>query len=568
VLENTKNELADIERTTAAAIESLAETFRSLAAQADTILALTGDIVAYVEKESFSALLPTLHALSSTTRNFIGDRVRATSGILETVTSEVELLQKLLQITRGQEGIAQQTKALTVLTNVEVARLGEGGEGFQYLARELAGFSKSVTRGTEELERQTRDHLKGIVGTQRTLATEQPRLREDFAHMELDLSETLATVESSLARLAQTPAQFRGSAQQVAQQIGGVVTAIQSHDITRQQIEHVQESLTLISTLTAGDALHTAEALPERGKAYAGLAIQIQQLQSSMETVARWVGQIHTCMHDILEVSASEVAGIGSLVLNNERELAAQLAQLERLDHESRAHSKRIQESLGGLASLMHLFRDHVNKSNTNRDSLRLLTFNSIIEGGRVGSRAAAILAIADVIKEISADWSVSTDQSEQTMQQVANLTARANALMEPFSASSEERLGEARTETALSLDTLRTAATVAARQAQETQLATERMQAGASAVGQYVTILQGCCDRISAVLAKMERVRQQWETEQPNVKDHYDPAEIEQLFGASYTTERERAILHAVLDGAALPVEQQGDQGNEVELF
>ena len=36
---------------------------------------------------------------------------------------------------------------------MEVARIGAGGEGFQYLARELAGFSKSVSEDIQELGR-------------------------------------------------------------------------------------------------------------------------------------------------------------------------------------------------------------------------------------------------------------------------------------------------------------------------------------------------------------------------------------------------------------------------------
>jgi hypothetical protein len=35
--------------------------------------------------------------------------------------------------------------------------------------------------------------------------------------------------------------------QEIAQQIAGVVAAVQAHDITRQQIEHVQQAFALIS---------------------------------------------------------------------------------------------------------------------------------------------------------------------------------------------------------------------------------------------------------------------------------------------------------------------------------
>ena len=54
--------------------------------------------------------------------------------------------------------------------------------------------------------------------------------------MEVDLGNALAVVDSSLSQLSRTPVQFRTCVEDVAQQIAGVVAAVQSHDITRQQI--------------------------------------------------------------------------------------------------------------------------------------------------------------------------------------------------------------------------------------------------------------------------------------------------------------------------------------------
>jgi hypothetical protein len=52
------------------------------------------------------------------------------------------------------------------------------------------------------------------------------------------------------------------------------------------------------------------------------------------------------------------------------------------------------------------------------------------------------------------------------------------------------------------------------------------------------------------------------------DVKERYDPAEVEQLFSAFYTTEMERDVLRAALRGTELPVAQQTFVGNSVELF
>jgi hypothetical protein len=135
-------------------------------------------------------------------------------------------------------------------------------------------------------------------------------------------------------------------------------------------------------------------------------------------------------MGGILRVSVSDVVGIGPSALEQERELSSQLADIERLERQSQAYSKRIQRTFGGLADLMQLVTEHLQRSKSVHNHLRLLTFNSIIEATRLGTQAAAILAIANCIKGISVEWGKITDQSGQAMQEVLNLVKQTNELM------------------------------------------------------------------------------------------------------------------------------------------
>jgi len=114
----------------------------------------------------------------------------------------------------------------------------------------------------------------------------------------------------------------------------------------------------------------------------------------------------------------------------------------------------------------------------------------------------------------------------------------------------------------------LRVAAEFAARQAQETQGSTEKMQAKTSEVERSVALLDACFGRIDAVVIQIENVRKEWETHQPEVKTSHDAGQVEELFGACYTTEMERAVLRAALAGGPLPAATASFAGNSVELF
>jgi chromosome segregation ATPase len=243
----------------------VARAFEGLAGHTDTIVSLAAAIVGCVENENVSSVLPQVQTLGAAARVFIGDRLQATTGILETVTTEVKLLRQLSRVAGDQEAIAFEIKALSVLTNIEVARLGTVGAGFHYLAQELANFSKSVIEDTKELARHTDGRRAAIEETRRVLSAELPRLREELARIEVELGNALAVVDASLTQLSSTPVQLRTCVEDIARQIAGVVAAVQTHDITRQQIEHVQAAFALIWRMASfRNCLGPTPALPSR----------------------------------------------------------------------------------------------------------------------------------------------------------------------------------------------------------------------------------------------------------------------------------------------------------------
>ena len=61
--------------------------------------------------------------------------------------------------------------------------------------------------------------------------------------MEDDIGKTLQVDRRRSERTGENSGAIPACAEETAQQIAGVVAAIQAHDITRQQIEHVQQSL-------------------------------------------------------------------------------------------------------------------------------------------------------------------------------------------------------------------------------------------------------------------------------------------------------------------------------------
>ncbi len=329
VLAGAGDELESLACSSETEIESVLRAFKSLASQADTISKQAASIVGRIEKESMASVLASVQSLGETVKDFLGRRLEAASTILGTLQEEEKALLQLIRLTQSQEAIARHLRALSVLTNVEVARLGSSGGNFQLLAQELSSFSESLSQQTLELGSDTKRRQKAIAETRNELALSLPRLRDEMTHMEDDIGNTLQLIDAGLSKQAEVPGQFRRCAEQTMQETAGVVAAIQAHDITRQQIEHVQQALQLIASRIASADESRDHDIPV---AHAGLRIQILQLKNIQETVANWTSQVGRCMEGIQQLSASGVAGIGPTVLGQEQELSAELAHIELAD--------------------------------------------------------------------------------------------------------------------------------------------------------------------------------------------------------------------------------------------
>ena len=546
-------------------VSKVTHAFRSLAGEAGQILRQSAGIVASVGNENMNTALSTVQALSETVQKLLGQRVDAATSILETLQTEEVLLSRLAWTTQCQEAIAGHLKALSVLTNVEVAQMGEAGSGFQFLARELYSFAKSVSEQTQELARQSQGRKQAIEETRCELAASLPSLRAELLRAESGLSETLRVIGEGFSQLASVPGRFQIRAETTTQQIAGVVSAIQAQDITRQQIEHVQSGLQLIAPTLAGEGL-----LPraELSIAYAGLTIQMGQLRNIQVTVGNWVSQVGSCIGGIHELSASEVVDAGAIVLAQECELAAQLARVEELQQKSHAYGVRIQHTVQELFSLVELVNEHLKRSQAIRQRLQLLTFNSLIEAHHLGRQGRVVSAIANLIKSVSAEWIVIADQSHSAIAQIVDLARQTNRVMEVFSDSSSEKLWENQVQSSVALEGVRKAAVFVAREAAQMQSVTEKMQTHVQQAGNTVELLQASFAHLGVALEHVEALAGGLQKSCPQITECSDPAEVEKLFSLTYTTEIERQILQSVLRGTPVPVLEASLAGNAVEFF
>jgi uncharacterized phage infection (PIP) family protein YhgE len=453
-----------------------------------------------------------------------------------------------------------------MMTNIEMGRLGNSGAAFEYLVGVLNNFSKTLSEDTDELESRTDARRIAIEATSRLLASELAPLTEELVNIRGELGNDLAQLESSLGELAEIPAQFKADVEKIGEQIAGVVAAIQSYDITRQQIDHVQQAIARIANEIPG-RLRRANS-QQRTRTSLGIKIQIYQLQHIRETVANWISRIRDCMGVMLKVSGSNLAGIGPILRDREREVSARLANTESLQNKSKAQSEAIFHKVGEPSGLVQLIQEQVEKAAVTRQTLHLLSLNTALEADRLGGEGNAVLEISKGISDLSLEWGSITDQSGRALDEISELVELINSLTATFSQVEEHKLLESQSHVRDALQKLRATSEFAVRQACDIERGIGAMRSMAGGMTQSVDLLDRSYRQIDTILIGLEDLQLQLEANSSDSAGEYDPEEMKEYFSASYTTEVEREVLQAAFDGAAVPSVQQNLEGNEVELF
>ena len=563
LLEDAGQALASVIEQSRGQVDAVAGDFQKLAGQADAVLEMAAALVGCAENSEAMKALSGVQALAAAAGQFIRERLEGTGRILETVTAEAATLRRLCRLTHSQKAVVRETGMLRVLTNIEVARLGETGAGFEYLARELDDFEQTVSRSIAELTEQS-DAQSGVIeGTRRALAAELPRMRETFAESEAGLRQAVAATEAAGQQICATPARFRASLEEVAAQIAGVVAAVQAYDITRQQMEHVATALGTIATHAASGDTEVRLRME--------LRIQKAQLGNVRETARSWTAQIERCLEAIAQVAAAEIVTLSRMVLEQEQALAGQVGQIGQMEQAALGGNEKVRASMGGMEGLMELVGKHLQRSRGVRERLQLLMFNSIIEASHLGTQADGILEISRSIKGIAATWSTMTDESEAAMRAMLELVEAGRATMGIFEGS--ESLSAALEETERGLGVLREAARCAESRGKEIEQATRQLQSRIADIAGAGRRLDATMGQLTGVMETIEAAGQMGGTPEAEAAMADDVsaeerAEIERMFSGSYTTEMERTVMRAVLHGEPAAMQPASFAGNSVELF
>lgn len=392
---------------------------------------VTGDVGEIVEQAEFLIGLTSQEALDGFAVELHEELQRIQALHERSASKENE--RTLLGIHANLEALRSQlerfkriVKHLTMLgisTRIESARLGADGKGFGTLADDVEKLAVAIERQTGAIQGKT-----SSLETHVTEATGQAR--EMLRTQEASSQQAMAKVSDNLETIAATTATSQGISRTVEARtretqihISQAVSSLQFHDITRQQVEHVEAAVQdAMKVLT--EQLHAPQQTNETDEEIAHFLMDISSLQAKQLTAARDVfyqaveavgdqlrgmaAALLSLAEDVQAHSAGPSAqrqdarqqenAIGRPLASVERDVGEMMEAMGRFATQGMAMGNVMQHVISNIAE-MSAFLEDVEEVGA---SIELIALNASVKAAHTGSKGAAMGVLAQSIQTLA----------------------------------------------------------------------------------------------------------------------------------------------------------------------
>lgn len=397
------------------------------------ISGVANQLVEVVSGETVVSLTSRLQQMMGNMEEYLANARARSCKSCSTMEQVQELLARLSEPMSGFQKMNKSLRMLSISTKIESARLGELGSGFVNLAMDV-----------EKLSHQVNEKSSAIMAHQQLLATlitsNLAAVRSTEAEEDVLVSATLKDTTANLAELVAVNERCTtfGTtvsvvSAEITNSISEVVSSMQMHDMTRQQLEHVVEALERLSgemshvsadnadgdqlrrvIVEAGDVCELQEAQLRfaSGELYTAVCTIIDNLRD----VARKQAVV---AQDTVSITGSAGSGDLSFVEVMSRGMSAVTAVLTSCawaDQNMCAAMKKVAETIDEIA----VFVLDIEAIGSEID---LIALNSQIKAALTGPEGAALGVLAEAIKRLSDEAVHQTDSVSATLSGIHAVT-------------------------------------------------------------------------------------------------------------------------------------------------
>lgn len=353
-----------------------------------------------------------------------------------------ELMERLDQVAAPFTGFGQMNRQLKLLgtyTKIECANMGDRARNFAPLAEHVASLSNEVSCKAEAVLGR-RDAV--ALTLQNALAT--ATAMADASRQTVDgVLEKTRQNQQALTDMAMHSATSAGviasTADEVAASLGEVVVSLQTHDMVRQQVQHVAEALDELAGRWAKPAVGPgAWFVPEQalfletGKL---CEIQAAQLNHSTTALMEAVEQIIAALQEVVEQETRMAVETADLLGTADVAGTSMFAEMGRDLHEAigvliatAAAKRQLAESLVSVAVAVDEIVQFAASIDSIAYDIKLIALNAQIHAASMGSKGNSLGVLAGAIQQLSV---AARDQADGVSLMLGDIKAMTEAMQE-----------------------------------------------------------------------------------------------------------------------------------------
>jgi methyl-accepting chemotaxis protein len=533
------------------------------------ISGLASEMVGEVAGDQVTSAMNGLEEMLNVMERYVGRSQNEIDGSARTLREILGLLERVAGPLSGFKKVNKVLRMLGISTKIESARLGQSAAGFDTLASDVADLAVQVNDKAAVILRR-KDELAGAILQTLNGVLDSGEKQHDQVLTILERTRvSLGALTAINARCSSSVAGVSQVSEEVFRNIGEVVMSMQAHDIVRQQIEHVDETLTelkqgLNSGLASADDTACICELQAAQLRHAGgeLHHAVRTIIESLRDVAK--------KQSGLSAQTSGMAGIadqagGSFFSGIEKDVSVVSAALL----ESSKVNKNLSVAMGTVTETVAEIATFVGDIETIGEEIKLIALNAQIKSAYTGEEGAALGVLAEAIQRLSIDAIDHTGAVSSTLQAIIAVTERLNEGVCVEASSLENEVHGMVDQLSALLEVLRFVnenlrGSLARMDDQVSRLSSdiEQVTTGITVHEKVNRVLDDALSGIAGIITEARRI----------APASAQGANLDEL-ASRYTMHSERKIHEALLDGGSgafqAAVSQNDDEfGGNVELF
>jgi len=419
-LQSAKDELGELVTGTESEFLEMGGRLHDFYRRADDIAKMSSLIAAKMAGQEIESVTEKLREILDRVK-FLEGGSRASS------TNLKALLEKFEEIKTPLLGFERVVKNLSILCNfirIENARFGARDTGFNTVADAVRKLGTSVESKSSQLLEKS-EVLTSLIRENLGRISDFEVRRKGSAGFFLENAVQSVTAIAEKNRLSAASLQDVAARwEKISKDIGGVVTSVQFHDITRQRIEHARDAIEAAS----GNLPAARNDWGGIGTAADTCELQVAQLRHASDELVAAVEKIIRNLGDIgrnateIAVESQAVAGIASGDGGEKsflHELEKELSALIEAFSEYIAMNRESMTALGLITDTVGDMSVFVKEIDTIGIEMKMIALNACVHAAHIGEEGMALGVLANSIQQLSDETSQRITAVEENLRAI-----------------------------------------------------------------------------------------------------------------------------------------------------